>query len=87
VVVHTGYWGCGAFGGNRELMVLLQVVAARMAGLERLVFHTGAPGVDVPIAKAQGLLEELAGGDPSATVDLLAAIGAHGFRWGVSDGN
>ena len=52
VVVHTGYWGCGAFGGNRVLMALLQVVAARMAGLERLVFHTGAPGGDAPLAEA-----------------------------------
>ena len=24
VAVHTGYWGCGAFGGNRVLMTLLQ---------------------------------------------------------------
>ena len=24
VVIHTGFWGCGAFGGNRVLMVALQ---------------------------------------------------------------
>ena len=39
-VVHTGFWGCGAFGGNRVLMVSLQVVAAVMAGLDGLVLHT-----------------------------------------------
>ena len=29
-VVHTGYWGCGAFGRNRELRAMLQVLAARV---------------------------------------------------------
>ncbi|MGC4118781.1 MAG: hypothetical protein QM765_30315 [Myxococcales bacterium] len=36
-VVHTGFWGCGAFGGDRVLMTALQVVAARLAGVEALL--------------------------------------------------
>jgi Poly (ADP-ribose) glycohydrolase (PARG) len=28
VVVHTGFWGCGAYGGNRVVMALLQILAA-----------------------------------------------------------
>ena len=87
VVVHTGHWGCGAFGGNRELMALLQVLAARMAGLERLVFHTGSPGGDAPVTEALGLIVTLTGGEPVATEDLLKSIDGQGFRWGVSDGN
>lgn len=86
-VVHTGHWGCGAFGGNRILMALLQIVAARMAGLERLVFHTGSPSGDAPLADAQRLIEKLAGGEAIGSTELLAAIEAQGFRWGVSDGN
>jgi len=31
VVVHTGFWGCGAYGGNRVLMALLQLLAAQLA--------------------------------------------------------
>ena len=27
--VRTGFWGCGAFGGNRTLMTLLQLLADR----------------------------------------------------------
>lgn len=87
VVVHTGYWGCGAFGGNRVLMAALQVVAAQMSGSERLVFHTGSPGGDAPLADARSLITELTGSEAIATADLLAAIEAQGFRWGVSDGN
>ena len=87
VVVHTGHWGCGAFGGNRVLMATLQGLAAQMAGLERLVFHTGSPGGDAPLAAARSLLAALTGGGPAATTDLLAAIEEQGFHWGVSDGN
>jgi hypothetical protein len=87
VVGHTGYWGCGAFGGNRILMSVLQVLAAQMAGLDRLVFHTGAPGGEGPISEALSLLEALGTATPMATRDMLAAIDAHGFRWGFSDGN
>jgi len=40
-IVHTGFWGCGAFGGNRRLMVALQALAARAAKISRLVLHAG----------------------------------------------
>ncbi|HKK70077.1 MAG TPA: hypothetical protein VKA86_02590 [Candidatus Krumholzibacteria bacterium] len=79
-VVHTGYWGCGAFGGNRELMVAVQVIAARAAGVDRLVLHTvrqsGRPdaerGVDIA-----------AGTSPS---EAAAALAARDFEWGKGDG-
>lgn len=40
-VIHTGFWGCGAYGGNKELMALLQLLAARIAGVPELIFHSG----------------------------------------------
>ena len=86
VPVHTGYWGCGAFGGNRVLMAMLQVLAARMAGVEVLAFHTGAGGGGDALADALDRLSELLGA-VSATSELLARIESQGFRWGVSDGN
>lgn len=82
VVVHTGYWGCGAFGGNRELMALLQVAAAGLAGLDRLVFHAGTGGRG-PIEAA---LERLRGMAPLATADVIEAVARIGYVWGVSDG-
>ncbi len=33
-IVHTGNWGTGAYGGDRVLMALLQLIAARLAGLD-----------------------------------------------------
>ena len=33
-VIHTGFWGCGAFGGNRSLMTILQAMAGDLAGVD-----------------------------------------------------
>jgi hypothetical protein len=86
VVVHTGYWGCGAFGGDRVLMAMLQVLAARMASLERLAFHTGSPLGDAPLVDALDRIAALTGGQPTATEDLIAAIDDQGHRWSVGNG-
>jgi hypothetical protein len=89
VVVHTGYWGCGAFGGHRTLMTTLQAIAAEMAGVNRIVFHTGMPGGESAINSARKLIGwDLAEG--SATIEireLIQRIVNQGFIWGVSDGN
>ncbi len=86
--VHTGFWGCGAFGGHRVLMATLQILAAEIAGLERLVFHTfDAPGTKAPDA-ARVLIEgTLASGSVIDTGELIRRVAAMGFEWGVSDGN
>lgn len=41
--IRTGFWGCGAFGGNRTVMVALQLIAARLAGVSRVRFYTVRP--------------------------------------------
>ncbi|MDQ8155119.1 MAG: hypothetical protein P3B98_10715 [Gemmatimonadota bacterium] len=87
VVVHTGYWGCGAFGGNRVLMTLLQVVAAQLAGVSALVFYTvtsaGRAECDLALEK----LRRTFGDEELETADFVARVAAMGFRWGTSDGN
>ena len=84
-LIHTGFWGCGAFGGNRILMTILQILAADLAGAE-LVFHA----VDVQGALVAGggyetyrQLREREGG-----VDrLIRILEARQYEWGESDGN
>jgi hypothetical protein len=34
VAVHTGFWGCGAFGGHGVLMLILQILAAEMGSVD-----------------------------------------------------
>jgi hypothetical protein len=85
VVVHTGFWGCGAFGGNRVLMAALQALAAEMAGLHRMVLHTaGSAGA---WAEARAMLGELDSGTPASVPALIQRLVARRLEWGVSDGN
>ena len=87
VAVHTGFWGCGAFGGSRILMAMLQVIAAGAAGVDRLVFHaSGDPGAAALDSSLRTIRENFAGATMS-DVDLVRRIAAMGFEWGESDGN
>jgi hypothetical protein len=89
VVVHTGFWGCGAYGGNRVLMALLQLLAARLAGLGRLIFHTGDAAGSLAYQEASRVFKEdvESGTQARDLSDLLARIESRGWQWGVSDGN
>lgn len=87
VVIDTGYWGCGVFGGNRVLMSLLQLLAAGMAGVDRLVFHTIGPEGAAPFEEALGILEQdLAPRGEMTVDDLIDYVLARGFLWGMNDG-
>lgn len=89
VVVHTGFWGCGAYGGNRFIMTMLQRVAATLAGLDRLIFHAGfGRGVeDHDIAVGRLTRDVFRGAAELETRDLLDRIAALRLEWGQSDGN
>lgn len=88
--VRTGFWGCGAFGGNRELMTMLQILAARLAGVVRLKFYAfddagradfeaGARALDKVLARA------LSANDPGLPA-LLERIADLDYAWGTSNG-
>ncbi|MCD8487801.1 MAG: poly(ADP-ribose) glycohydrolase [Desertifilum sp.] len=86
IAIHTGFWGCGAFGGNRVLMALLQLLAAHLAQINRLIFHTSDRSGSEAFATAQNLFYNAIA--PNSTVsELITQIHAMDFQWGVSDGN
>ena len=85
VAIHSGFWGCGAFGGNRVLMTLLQVLAADMAGVDRLVLHVGDQGGRAFVDRALALAPELS--TAASADELIGRIEALDLAWGVSDGN
>jgi hypothetical protein len=88
-VVHTGFWGCGAFGGNRTLMSMLQIVAARLAGVEGLVFHAFDSAGKARFDEARAILDrEIAPVGKAVPVgELIGRVERMGFEWGVGDGN
>ena len=86
--IHTGWWGTGAYGGNRTLMAIMQVAAARAAGVSRFVFHTvddrGADDFETALA-----LPGLAAFTDSETIDpeaFLDFCDKQRFQWGMSNG-
>jgi hypothetical protein len=89
VAIHTGFWGCGAYGGNRSIMTMLQRVAAMLAGVDRLIFHAGfGRGVeDHDLAVARLLRHVFRDEADMKTGELLDRIVALRLEWGQSDGN
>lgn len=82
--VHAGGWGTGAYGGDPVLMALLQLAAARLVGIDRLVFHSlRGPGA---FTDARRILDELPWGADVPIDAFIGAIEARGFRWGLSNG-
>lgn len=83
--IHTGFWGCGAFGGNRRLMTMLQSLAADLAEVD-MVFHAfGDDGVS--LAQRARLEYERLRDRAESVAMILAEVDALGLEWGSSDGN
>ncbi|APR82132.1 Hypothetical protein A7982_07481 [Minicystis rosea] len=88
VVIHTGHWGTGAFGGNKVLMTILQLLAARLARIDRLVYHTfDSTGSDAFQEGAKRLAKLLPDGASMPVADMIQKLFRIGFVWGESDGN
>jgi hypothetical protein len=86
-VIHTGNWGCGAYGGNPTLMALLQLIAAWLAGIDCLVYHTVSAPFTQCFHDALILIDQLLTGAAVDTGALVDAIQAQKFMWGTGDGN
>lgn len=82
--IHTGYWGCGAYGGNREIMALLQMLAAKMANVTKLVFHFGDKSGLEPYYKAAEFFRKLKG--VFKVQEIIDKIYDHKYVWGMGNG-
>ena len=83
-VVHTGFWGCGAFGGDRTVMTVLQALAADLAGVD-LAFHAGSGRGPADAGEALRAHAALRAGAPEVDA-ILDGLLRRGPRWGVSNG-
>ena len=87
-VIHTGFWGCGAFGGNRELMIILQCFAADLAKVDLEFWALNDSGVKV----AQESYDEYRANrntraENRHTSIFLRKLVARKYQWGEPDGN
>lgn len=86
-VIHTGNWGCGAYGGNRQLMLSVQMMAARLAGVPKIVFYCGTDRRE-DVAEFDATLQRRFKFKPGASVEqVLNRLVAEAFPWGRPDGN
>lgn len=86
VEIRTGFWGCGAFGGNRRAMVLLQTLAARLARVDRLRFYAADPAGIADVRAGWADLDRVLEGSGTLAA-LLDRIEDLQYLWGESDGN
>lgn len=86
IEVRTGFWGCGAFGGNRVVMVALQALAARLAGVERVVVHAVTRSGVEDAQEALDALEAVLRSGPRTVAAVLERFAARRDSWGVSNG-
>lgn len=87
VSLNTGFWGCGAYGGNRVLMVLLQMIAAQLAGIDRLVFFLGGSDGQESFDMALEIHSDLSRSGDLRVDDLINLMEQLNFSWGYIDGN
>lgn len=85
VEICTGFWGCGAFGGNRELMTALQLFAARLAGVARVKFYAFDDAGRADFLRGQAALARALAGTTRVS-DVIDRLDAAGYVWGVSNG-
>ena len=79
-VIHTGFWGCGAFGGNRTLMTILQALAADLADVDVVFWALNERGVELA-RDARGRYEGLRD-STSSVAEVVGCLLGEGFQWG-----
>lgn len=88
VELHTGHWGTGVYGGDRVGMALIQLIAADLAGVDRVVFHAFDDDGVEQVKRAERHLDRLRIESVGETLDTLVDhLTALGFRWSAGDGN
>ncbi len=86
VVIHTGNWGCGSSRGSAELMCIIQTLAARLAGINHLVYHGVTASQTKLVTNGYKKLYGLTEGTSTYRVrTLLKTLLANGrYKWGRS---
>ena len=87
ICIQTGFWGCGAYGGNRVLMTFLQIAAADLAGVGQIVFHVGDSGGEIAFDEALTTYSSFRLDPAMSTPSLIQALVECRYEWGASDGN
>ncbi len=88
-IIHTGNWGCGAFGNDAKTVALIQLAAARAAGIHEIRYYS--LGSHQAFQEAQQLFNQIAQQNNAFTVTefldhLVHNAEAYGLRYGLGNG-
>jgi hypothetical protein len=83
IFVHTGDWGTGAFGGNKILMCLTQMISANLAEIDIIYFHSIHSD---SFEEAKRIFGESKFNEKKIDT-IIQELEDMKFNWGVSDGN
>ncbi|CAG8652449.1 11854_t:CDS:2 [Funneliformis mosseae] len=85
VIIHTGNWGCGAYGGNVSIMSCLQIAAAHLAGIDKIIYHTVGKeeGFDIGLQIYKELIDDV---KDVNVVDFIENVEMEKLQWGFSNG-
>lgn len=87
IVIHTGFWGCGAFGGDKVLMCIIQILASYGANIDKILFFTLNEENMIFVQKAQMIALELLNEHDGDTIAIIKSLASMNFLFGKSDGN
>ena len=85
--INTGFWGCGAYGGNRVLMTILQIYASEMAGVKELRFFVGDEIGKTAFDEGLHTYQSLRDSASKIPQKFIQIVEEMKFSWGESDGN
>eukprot|EP00756_Hemistasia_phaeocysticola_P046868 Hpha_TRINITY_DN2070_c0_g2::TRINITY_DN2070_c0_g2_i1::g.82893::m.82893 len=83
-VVHSGNWGCGAFGNSVTVISAVQCLAAKLAGVELVYHYMGPPNDKGWASGSERVVTTAMPGTP--TDKAVSAIIGMRKKWGLSNG-
>ncbi|CAG8524382.1 405_t:CDS:2 [Ambispora leptoticha] len=92
IEIHTGNWGCGAYGGNIAIMSLLQITAAQLAGVNKLVYYAMGKTNEQQFNEGLNVYKKLvlengnSGEDELDLYKFIQKVEKKKFKWGFSNG-
>ena len=78
-IIHTGWWGCGAFGNNRQLILVAQLLSANWSMIDKIVFHVQNKEHQADIERAVRIYEGFI--QIKDVGEVIRRLHAMNFQW------